>query len=99
MANDLSKNPWVVDTASATAILTSWAAVAQIQWIGATTAGHEAIIQDQDGRVLWRRLAQGANQNFETVYAEAGQHGGRGRNVNGLLVPTLGSGILYITFA
>lgn len=94
MANDLTKNPWVVDTAAAGAILTAWADVRSIQWIGATTAGHEAVVQDQDGRVIWRRLAQGANQNFETEF-----EGRFGRRINGLIVPTLASGTLYITFA
>ena len=94
MANDLTKNPWVVDTAGSAAILTDFAEVRSIQWIGATTAGHEAIVQDQSGQVIWRRLAQGANQNFDTEF-----EGRRGRLVNGLLVPTLASGTLYITFA
>lgn len=93
MANDLLKNPWTVDTASATAILTDWANLRSIQWIGGTTAGHEAVIQDKDGRVLWRRLATGANQDFETVFPER-----LGHPVNGLLVPTLTSGVLYLTF-
>lgn len=93
MANDLTRNPWVVDTASATAILTDWADVRSIQWIGATTSGHEAIVQDQNNVVLWKRASQGANQNFDTEF-----EGRWGRRVNGLLVPTLGSGTLYITF-
>lgn len=84
----------MVDTADAAAILSDWADVRSIQWIGGTTAGHEAIVQDKDGRVLWRRLATGANQNFDTEF-----EGRFGRHVNGLLVPTLQSGILYITFA
>ena len=94
MPNSLTQNPWVVDTASATAILTSWAEVRSIQWIGATSSGHEAVVQDQGGRVFWRRLSQGSNQNFETEF-----QGKNGRLVNGLLVPTLTSGTLYITFA
>lgn len=94
MANDLTANPWVVDTPAAGAILTNWADLRSIQWEGATTAGHEAVVQDQSGRVIWRRLAQGANQNFDTEF-----EGRFGRPVNGLIVPTLGSGTLYLTFA
>lgn len=94
MANDLTKNPWVVDTAGSAAILTSWADIRSIQWIGGTTAGHAAIVQDQNGVVIWRRLAQGANQNFDSEF-----EGRFGRRVNGLTVPTLDSGTLYITFA
>ena len=94
MANSLTANPWVVDTAAAGAILTDWANLRSIQWEGATTAGHEAVVQDQSGRVIWRRIAQGTNQNFDTEF-----EGRFGRQVNGLIVPTLGSGTLYITFA
>ena len=94
MANDLTKNPWVVDTASGTAILSDWADVRSIQWIGGTTAGHAAIVQDKDGTVIWRRLAAAVNANFDTEF-----QGRWGRRVNGLLVPTLDSGTLYITFA
>ena len=93
MANSLTKNPWTVDTASATAILSDWADVRSFQWIGATQANHELVVQDKDGRVLWRRLSQGANQDFETQF-----EGRFGQRVNGLLVPTIGSGTLYITF-
>ena len=93
MANDLKGSVWVVDTASATAILTSWARVRKIEWIGATTAGHEAIVQDQNSRVVFRRLAQGANQNLVEQY-----DGRFGISVNGLIVPTLTSGTIYIHF-
>ena len=93
MANDLTKNPWVVDTASATAILSDWADVRSIQWIGGAIAGDEAVVQDKDGRVIWRRLAGGANQNFETEF-----EGRFGMPVNGLKVPTLTSGTIYIRF-
>ena len=94
MANDTTRNPWIIDTASATAILTSWADVRSFQWIGATAAGHELVVQDQDGRVIWRRLSQGDNHIFESIYENR-----YGLGVNGLIVPTIGSGTLYITFA
>lgn len=93
MANDLTKNPFKVDTASGTPILTSWADLRSIQWTGATTAGHEAKVTDKDGTVIWQRFAQGANQNWDTEF-----QGRWGRRVNGLTVPTLGSGTLYFTF-
>ena len=94
MANDLTKNPWVVDTASGTAILTSFANVRSIQWVSPTSSvGDEAVVADQTGTVFWRKRAQGANTVYESEFV-----GFKGREMNGLLVPTLSSGTLYITF-
>ena len=94
MSNSLTGNVWTVDTASGTAILTSWAGIRKIEWIGGTTAGHECVVQDQNGRVLFRRLAQAANSNFQETYPER-----FGKQVDGLIVPTLTSGVVYIHFA
>ena len=95
MANSLTLNPWVVDTPAAGAISTDYADVRSIQWVApSAAAGNEAVVQDQSGRVIWRRVAAGTNTNFDTEF-----HGRWGRRVNGLLVPTLASGTLYITFA
>ena len=94
MPNSLTKNPWVVDTASATAISTEWVYIRSIQWIGGAVSGDEAVVADQNDRVIWRRLAQGANQDFETVWDNR-----MGGQADGLQVPTLTSGTIYITFA
>ena len=94
MSNSLTGNVWVVDTASADPILTDWAGIRKIEWIGGTTAGHECVVQDQNGRVVFRRLAQGANQDITETYPER-----FGKQVDGLIVPTLTSGVVYIHFA
>lgn len=92
MANDLLKNPWKVDTAAATVLTTAALRVRGVRWVGATTAGHTAIIHDQNARVVWSGVATGAN------YAESDMinTGDRGWDWDGLIVPTLASGILYI---
>lgn len=94
MANVLTLNPLKIDTASGTAAVTTPIRIRKIRWIGATTAGHTATIQDQNGNLFWTSVANAANYvedcNF-IVYDN--QHG---PVLNGLTVPTLGSGVLYI---
>ena len=58
-----------------------------VRWVGATTAGHTAIIHDQNSRIVWRSVATGANY-VESDLIE--------NDWDGLIVPTLASGILYI---
>jgi hypothetical protein len=92
MANDLTKNPWRVDTPGASVLAADRIYVKGVRWVGATTAGHEAIIQDKNNRNVWRSLAAGAN-NVESDLIESipGYW-------DGMKVPTLGSGELYITY-
>jgi hypothetical protein len=60
-ANDTSINPWVLDTASGTAVQTGNIKVSCIRWVGATTAGHQAILTDNAGKVVWEEVAAGSN--------------------------------------
>lgn len=95
MANDLTKNPFIVDTAGATAIFSDALAISTIEWIGATTAGHRAVVKDKDGNVMWESFANGSNfidrKAFDSYPFSKFQRG--------LIVDTLGSGKLYITYA
>lgn len=90
MANVLTVNPMKIDTAGATALLSSKLYPQSIRWVGATTAGHQAIVQDKDGNVMWKSVASGSN------YVE-GEQLDLAKPWDGLLVPTLGSGELFIT--
>jgi len=94
LANDLLKNPWKVDTAAATILSTELLRIKGIRWVGATTAGHTAVIQDKNARVVWSSVASGANY----VESDLINDGDRGWNWDGLVVATLASGILYIEF-
>ena len=87
MANDLTKRPWKVDTAAATVLSSDRLRVKGVRWVGATTAGHTAIIHDKNSRVVWSSVATGANY-VESDLIE--------NDWEGLIVPTLGSGILYL---
>ena len=93
MANDTTVNPWKIDTASGTAITTDLVRVRGVRWVGATTAAHTAVIQNAAGKVMWTSVANAAN------YVEADGLGMTGMNMQGMIVPTLASGILYIELA
>ena len=99
IANDLTGNPWVVDTASATPITTDDVYLDTIRWVGATTAGHQAIVKDNKGTpdTIYEGLASGANFIDERSFGA--EYAGPRRVVGGLSVTTLGSGKLYIYFA
>lgn len=91
MSNVIIRSPLVIDTAGATA-LTAYTFVAnKVRWVGATTAGHTAIIQNNSGHVKWAAEATGANYTEETHFSERYP-----LILDGLIVPTLASGVLYI---
>ncbi len=95
MANDLTKYPLVIDAASDAALLTSTFRVVKLRWIGATTAGHLAIVQDQNGNLFWESQAVGAGHIDESDFGVDPSN----RNIlNGLRVPILSSGKLFIYF-
>lgn len=97
MANSLTGNPWICDTASATPITRLQVRIAKLRWIGtaATAAGDRCIVKDARAtpRIIWESIATGAN--FTTDSDAFGSEG----NFNGLAVTTLGSGLLYIYYA
>lgn len=92
MANDLTKNPWIVDTASATNLTDDKMRLRSIRWTGAT-AGNAATVADGAGRTIWSSLAEGPNIPQVKDFPE------RGLDVAGLRVPTLASGTLYLEYA
>jgi len=89
MANALDQNPMKVDTASATALFPATVRlyIKGVRWVGATNAAHTAVITDAAGDAVWNSVANAAN------YVESDSVDDW---VDGLVVPTLGSGILYI---
>lgn len=89
MSNDITGNPWVIDTASSTTVLSRGWRLTRIavRWVGGSAAGHQAIINDASGRLLWKSVANGANYVEADVIKQEAQ---------GLIVPTLDSGTLYI---
>ena len=89
MANDLSDCPHIIDTAAPGLIYTGNIAIMSIRWVSPTClAGHQAIVQRADGRVMWESVANG-DDYVEKDYVKKQANGG-------YKVPTLTSGKLYI---
>lgn len=93
MANLLGTHPLIIDTPSGTALLTEPIRIQKIRWIGATTAGHTAVVTDVNNNVFWESVASGANyvesEDWSNLRWER-------RVMNGLKVPTLASGKLEL---
>lgn len=90
MANDLTRNTWIIDTPAATPISTGQLKIKSVRWVGATLATHAAKIQDATGREIWVAEAQAADYGEESLLDQW---------INGMIVPTLTSGKLYIGLA
>ena len=95
MSNVFQATEWIIDTASTGTILTTDPVrVKGIRWVGASTAGHGAVVADQTGKVKWRSVASGANYvESDLIMTTPGT-----TPWNGLLVPILSSGSLFIEF-
>lgn len=90
MANDLSSNPWKIDTASSTAVWDQPVYVKRFHWMEPTTDGHSVSVTDKNGKAVWpdfTALAGGDGMVYEHVVEGW---------VDGLIVPTLDSGTLLI---
>jgi hypothetical protein len=68
LANSFREKRFLLDTAGTTLLRQALAPgesinlrIKGIRWVGATTAGHACVIQDEDGVVYWESLATGAN--------------------------------------
>ena len=90
MANDVTLNPIVLDTVTATAHTTNYFEVLAIRWTSASTAD-TIVIQDQDGNKKWQGIGAGANHTEESHWSD--QHPLR---FNGLKVSTLDAGTVMI---
>ena len=91
MANDLTQNPIKIDTAGSSVLTTKKLYPMSIRWVGAATAGHAASITDQNDKVVWSGVAAVGPNNVEAEQINVR------KPWNGLKVPTLASGVLWIT--
>ncbi|HXK36989.1 MAG TPA: hypothetical protein VJ553_05410 [Candidatus Paceibacterota bacterium] len=67
--------------------LTNEVYVKHLRWVGATTAGHQLIVSDVDGNVMWESVADGQYMiDVHPFY----------RSIKGITVTTMGSGKLYV---
>ena len=87
MANVLTGRQWKIDTASATALLSSEIKVEQIEFSSYSVDTDTVSIQDKNGRIIWE--GNGAS-DLQTV--RSGKIGW----VDGLKVPTLTAGKIIV---
>jgi len=93
MGNSLTKNPLLLDTASTSAVLsTNKYRVTSLTWIDPSTAGHTCVLKDKDGNIFESMVAVADNTEVSRFY------GGRGRDLNGIIMHTLASGVLEIHY-
>ena len=88
-ANDLTRTPYAVDTASGSVQVAGDIYIACFKWVGATALGHTVVVRDGNGRVIWTDLAPSAG----FVVNECGNYFFQ----NGFRVSQIDSGILYVT--
>lgn len=87
MANVLTANPWVVDTASATPIFKTYAKIRHIEFADYALDTDNCLVTDQNGV---RVFSENGAADLRNV--RSGHIGW----VNGVIVPTLTSGKVYI---
>ena len=87
MANALNTNPLSLDTPGATVLVSSRLKIQRVIW-KATTLGDNAEIQDKDGNTIWKWTAEATPDMVESNIGD--------NWYNGLKMPTLGSGTLYV---
>jgi hypothetical protein len=87
MANILSINPWSLDTVGLVPQYTDIVRIEDISWQGATTIGHQLLITDRNGNLIWSATCSGVGQ----------QNRGKLFWVNGFWLKTLDSGVVIVT--
>jgi len=87
MANSFKGRTWIIDTPSATPIWKGNVKVKSIYWKGPTTIGHTAVLQRSDGSEFRSFVCEvAAESQFMLIESW----------VDGLIIPTLASGVLEI---
>lgn len=94
MANSITGNPLVIDTAAAAAITAYTFKAWMLRWVSpSASAGHTIVVQDRNGNVKYSTVATGSNYVEESHLVNP-----RNESLifDGLIVPTLASGTIYI---
>jgi len=97
MGNLLQQNPIIVDTVSATPLLTHPLRVTKIRWdaVGHATDDHVASIQDRRSVQKWKETLTSLGTIGELV-ASVESDFSPPLFLDGLIVDVLGGGVLYI---
>jgi hypothetical protein len=94
MANNIASNPLIIDTPGPGLITEKRLIILDIRWVGATTAGHQCVITDSQDVVKWVSVADAVN-----FVDDCNPGGFEGTFWDGLKVPIMGSGVLYLTIS
>lgn len=81
--------PVVVSSAGNSVLVSTDISIDKVRWVGATTAGHQVEIQDQNGNSKFKSTATGSNYVESETFTTP-------LDSQGLVVPTLDSGVLYV---
>lgn len=90
MANDITNNPWIIDTAASTVISSVQLTIKSFYWdVGASGAADDALsVTDKDGKVKFEAHASAKNDAIGINVGNLPCHG--------LIVPTLAHGKLFV---
>lgn len=99
MANDLTLNPLVFDTAAATVAVTSLIHISKIRWVDYNNDiadADQVIVQDKNGKPVWEARCTTVGAGTTTPPGAETDFSALPLKVNGLIVTTLTHGKLYI---
>jgi hypothetical protein len=85
MANDTTNNPHILDTTGTIYDATKRVRIAGVVYVGATTAGHRAVLTDINDKVIYDLIANGPDPVIPI-----------GTYPNGLKLASLSSGKVYV---
>ena len=92
MANNLTKNPWVIDTVGDLDDVGTYR-VPGIRWVAPNAAAGQIVkLTDASSRTFWSTVASGGN------YVEADRITVRSQHPVGLRLEQMGTGTMYIEF-
>ena len=81
--------PVVVSSAGNSVLVSNDISIDKVRWVGASTAGHQVEVKDKDGNSKFKSIATGSNYVESETFTTP-------LDSQGLVVPTLDSGVLYI---
>jgi len=92
VANDTSRRPWALDTASI--ITTDKVRVNGMRWVSkSSTAGDDLSVEDNNGEVVWESVANVTNNYVEEVVFNPP------RDFDGFELAVIDSGTLYVYYS
>jgi hypothetical protein len=90
MANDLAKNPMVLDTVGAQ-LTGKNISINSVQWCDPTTVGHTVLLLDQNGNIILKGTCVTASQSLIKYFKP-------GFTFQGLNLSAIGSGEVHVLY-